>query len=146
MRPRHVRRLLVVTLALTLAACGDAGRVAPPGIFFPTVPIGDAYPAGEIEGVLVERSGCLFVERTEDRWLLLWPEGASARIVDEAIEVLDEEGEIVGREGDPVRFGGGERNPREMGGAAEAEESVTELTGLDIPERCGDLYWLVSPF
>lgn len=145
-RPRHVRRLVVVTLALTLAACGDAGRVAPPGIFFPTVPIGDEYPAGEIHGALVERSGCLFVERPEDRWLLLWPEGASARIVDGVIEVLDEEGEIVGREGRPVRFGGGEGRPREVGGVAAAEAWATELTGLDIPERCGDLYWLVSPF
>jgi hypothetical protein len=60
------------------AACSE-GPVAPPEIFFPIVPIGDAYPAG-------------------------------------------------------------------IGGEAKAESSATELTGLDIPERCGDLYWLVSPF
>ncbi|MGH2673787.1 MAG: hypothetical protein ACRDHC_12495, partial [Actinomycetota bacterium] len=69
-----------------------------------------------------------------------------ARIVDGVVEVLDEDGEFVARDGDPVRFGGGERNPLEMGGEAKAESSATELTGLDIPERCGDLYWLVSPF
>lgn len=61
------------------------------------------------------------------------------------IEVLDEEGEVVAREDGPVRFGGGER-PREMGGAAAAEASAIELTSSRIPERSGDLYWLVSPF
>jgi hypothetical protein len=149
MRRKHVRssrRVLLALLVLASAACAERGPVAPASIFFPIVPIGDAYPAGEIEGTFHERSGCLFVEAHGDRWLLLWPEGASARIVDGAIEVLDEDGEVVAREGGSVRFGGGERNPREMGGAAAAEASATELTGSRIPERCGDLYWLVSPF
>jgi hypothetical protein len=119
--------------------------VAPDGVFFPTVPIGDAYPAGEIEGVLELQSGCLFVARPEDRWLLLWPEGFTARTAEGNIEVLDEEGDLVARAGDHIRLGGGETNPLEVGGTAQAEDRATELTGQDIPERCGDLYWLVSP-
>jgi hypothetical protein len=154
MRRKHVRSvrglllvlLAFVLLALMSAACGERPPVASASIFFPTVPIGDAYPAGEIDGTFQERSGCLFVEATGDRWLLLWPEGTSARIVDGAIEVLDEDGEVVAREGGPVRFGGGEGRPREVGGVAAAEAWASELTGQDIPERCGDLYWLVSPF
>jgi hypothetical protein len=104
-------------------------------------------PLALIDGVLVERAGCLFVERDDTRWLLLWPEGSSARlIVEGVVEVLDEDGEVVGREGGPVRFGGGESNPIEVGGAAASEAWATRLTGKDVPDRCGDLYWLVSPF
>ena len=44
-----------------------------------------------------------------------------------------------------MRLGGGETNPLEVGGTEQAERHATELTGLDIPERCGDLYWLVAP-
>jgi hypothetical protein len=138
-------RLLGVVIAVTATACAGDQPAAPPGIFFPTVPIGDAYPAGEIDGVFEIHSGCLFVARPENRWLLLWPEGHTARLADGLLEVLDESGELVAREGERLRVGGGERNPIEMGGEAAAERYATDLTGLDIPERCGDLYWIVSP-
>lgn len=65
---------------------------------------------------------------------------------DGRIEIVNEAGERIGREGDQVRLGGGETRPVEVGGTAEAEQWASELTGLDIPERCGDLYWIVSPF
>jgi hypothetical protein len=71
--------------------------------------------------------------------------GYTARVTDVQLDVLDEPGEVVGRVGEPLRVGGGETNPIENGGAAEAERRASELTGLDIPEKC-DLYWLVSPF
>ena len=80
------------------------------------------------------------------RRLLLWPEGYTARIADGQLVVLDEKGGVVGRVGEPLRVGGGERNPIEMGGETAAERYASELVGLDIPERCGDLYWLVSPY
>lgn len=70
------RTLLTLLLALAVQACGSDDRVAPAGVFFPTVPVGGEYPAGEIEGTLLVRSGCLFLSRPEDRWLLLWPEGS----------------------------------------------------------------------
>ncbi|HJS26859.1 MAG TPA: hypothetical protein VJ913_07025 [Actinomycetota bacterium] len=140
-----VRRLSAVLLAVTVTACGSSKRAAPDGVFFPTVPLGNAYPAGEIEGEFQVRSGCLFVARPEDRWLLLWSEGFTARTVDGRIEVLDDEGHVVAREGERIRFGGGETRPREVDGTADAERHATELSGQDVPERCGDLYWLVSP-
>ena len=142
---RSIRVSLVVVVALTAAGCGSGEPAAPPGIFFPTVPIGDAYPAALMEGVLEEQAGCLFVTVDGDSWLLLWPEGYTARVADGHLDVLDESGEVVGRVGEPLRVGGGETNPVEIGGAAAAERRASELTGLDIPERCGDLYWLVSP-
>jgi len=58
---------LVVVMVLTAAACGSDEPAAPPGIFFPTVPIGDAYPAALMEGILEEQAGCLFVARSQIR-------------------------------------------------------------------------------
>jgi hypothetical protein len=139
------RSFLILLLALSMLACATDEPAAPDGIFFPTVPIGEAYPAGEIEGVLEVESGCLFVARPEDRWLILWPEGFTAWAIAGRIEVLDEEGDLVAREGDRMRLGGGETNPLEVGGTAQAERHATELTEQDVPERCGDLYWLVAP-
>jgi hypothetical protein len=144
MTSRFMTRWFLIPL-LMLSACGSAESAAPEGIFFPTVPIGDAYPAGEIEGTLEMRFGCLFVTRPENRWLILWPEGYTARATQGWFEVLDREGDMVAREGDHIRLGGGETNPLEVGGAAQAERRATDLTGQDIPERCGDLYWLVAP-
>jgi len=98
-----------------------------------------------MEGVLEVRSGCVFISAQGDLWLLLWPEGYSARRADRQFEVLDERGEVVAREGKLLRVGGGETNPIEVAGTAVAERRTSELTGGDIPERCGDPYWLVSP-
>jgi hypothetical protein len=140
---------LAVAGVLILAGCGrHSGSNAPPStapIFFPTVPISDAYPAALIEGRLEERSGCLFVAVHDERWLLLWPEGYSNRTAQGRVEVRDSTGKLIGREGEEMSLGGGESRPSETGGPQAAEEWATGLTGMDIPERCGDLYWLVSP-
>ncbi|HEY6567712.1 MAG TPA: hypothetical protein VI341_09360 [Actinomycetota bacterium] len=132
-------------LLLAAAGCDSGEPSAPPGIFFPTVPIGDAYPSALIGGVIEARSGCLFISAHEESWLLLWPQGYTAQEVGGEVEVTDEDGERVGRVGDEVRLGGGEGNPTEMGGSDAAERWASDLAGVDIPERCGDLYWLVSP-
>lgn len=131
-----IRTLLILVLTLAVQACRSDDPVASAGVFFPTVPIGDAYPAGEIEGTFELRSGCLFVVRPEGGWLLLWPEGFTAREAAGRIDVVDPSGALVAREGGPVRFGGGERR---------GERAATDLTGQDVPDRCGDLFWLVSP-
>lgn len=95
--------------------------------------------------MLVEEDGCLFVSVLEDRWLLFWPEGYTARTAGGRIQVLDGDAEVVGDVGDRLQFGGGESNPIEVGGTAAAEGWASELTGVDIPEKCGDLYWIVAP-
>jgi hypothetical protein len=94
--------------------------------------------------VLEERSGCLFARAGAERWLLLWPDGYAARLARGKIEVLNEEGVIVGIEGQRLSLGGGETNPVEVGGATSALAWATDLTGGEIPERCGDLFWLVA--
>lgn len=88
-------RLLALVLAVMAAACAADRPGAPTGIFFPTVPIGNAYPSGLMHGVLEVRSGCVFVAAHGDRWLLLWPEGYTAHLVEGQLEVLDESGEVV---------------------------------------------------
>lgn len=143
---RRSSQLLGLLLAVMAVACAAERPSSPPGIFFPTVPIGDEYPGALIEGVLEVRSGCVFVAAHEDRWLLLWPEGSRHENVDGELEILDENGKVVARAGERLRVGGGETNPIEVGGSGAAERWATDLTGVDIPERCGDLYWIVSPF
>lgn len=142
---RRLGQLLALVLTLAATVCRGDEPTAPRDVFFPTVPLCDDYPAALIEGVLEVRSGCVFVSRHEEHWLLLWPEGYSVRRADGQIEVLGDGDEVVGREGEPLRLGGGEGRPIEMGGEAAAERWASELTGMDIPERCGDLYWIVSP-
>jgi hypothetical protein len=149
MRHRAMRwrlRCFAVLLAVAATACAADESSAPPRIFFPTAPIGDAYPAALMAGVLEVRSGCIFVAADGDRWLLLWPDGYTAQLVDGGLEILDEDGRVVATEGERLRVGGGETNPVEVGGSAAAERWATNLSGVDIPERCGDLYWIVSPF
>jgi hypothetical protein len=139
------RSLVGFMLAVFASGCAADGPGSPSGVFFPTVPIGDAYPAALMEGVLEVRSGCIFVAAHGDRWLLLWPEGYTAQFANGQLDVRDESGKVAAREGKRLRVGGGEGNPLEMGGSAAAERWATDLTGVDVPERCGDLYWIVSP-
>jgi hypothetical protein len=119
--------------------------VAPEGIFFPTVPRQDAYPSALIRGTLEERDGCLFVTSESERWLVLWPNGYRAQAENDRLEVVAGNGAVVGREGDQIRLVGGETRPIEVGGAAAAEGWASELTGLQVPERCDDVYWIVAP-
>jgi hypothetical protein len=142
----QARRILGLAIGVMAAACGSDSATAPEGIFFPTVPLEDAYPAALMDGVLHVRSGCVFAEAPNDSWLLLWPEGYTARYGDGRLEVLDAAGNVVARDGERIRIGGGETRPTEVGGVEAAEGWATDLTGADIPERCGDLYWIVSPF
>jgi hypothetical protein len=139
------RPLLGIMLAVVTAGCAADGPGSSSGIFFPTVPIGDAYPGALMDGVLEVKSGCVFVTAHGDRWLLLWPEGYKAELAAGQLKVRDESGKVVATEGTQLRVGGGEGNPLEMGGSAAAERWAADLTGVDIPERCGDLYWIVSP-
>jgi hypothetical protein len=133
-----------IFVLVSLAGCGAQQATAPPGIFFPTFELGGDVPAGIIEGSLAEQDGCLFVTSHFERWLLLWPDGYSAKRTGDAIEVLSEDGRVIGNTGDRIRLGGGEARPREVGGVAAADAWATELTGQNAPDRCGHQYWLAT--
>jgi hypothetical protein len=72
--------------------------------------------------------------------------GYTAHSTDGRIEIVDEVGTDSDSRATRSGWGGGETRPIEVGSTAEAEQWASELTGLDIPERCGDLYWIVPRF
>jgi hypothetical protein len=72
-----------------------------------------------------------------------WVLGEKGRVG--SIEVLNDDGDVIATTGREVSVGGGETNPTEVGGAAASDGWARELSGDQIPERCGSLYWLVSP-
>ncbi len=61
------------------------------------------------QGTLVPdpRSGLAIAAPTGERTPVMWPFGYSARLVDGVIELLDDAGTFVAREGDAVEMGGG---------------------------------------
>ena len=61
-----------------------------------------------LEGRLVSDSGCLRVvpDPGVERYLVLWPPGFWARVVDEEIEVMNGGGHTIAVVGDSVRLGG----------------------------------------
>jgi hypothetical protein len=133
MEMKHGGAALLVTVALV--ACSGPGPSMPDGLYFPTVPRQDAYPSAVLSGQLVERSGCVLVASGHRGSLPLWPEGYTAtRNEDGRVEVLDENGAVIGREDHEVALGGG---------------SVTASFDPDVfrdaPDGCGHRYWLVSP-
>jgi hypothetical protein len=142
-----VRSAAFAWLAFLAALVACARQASEPdGLFFPTVPRQDAYPTALLSAQLVERSGCLFATDGKDRWLLLWPEGYSARTEpDGRVQVVNEDGWGIGTVGEPLSVGGGETNPIEVGGNAAADEWAQGLTGQRTPTACGHLYWLVAP-
>ena len=117
-----------------LVACTGAEPSAPTGLFFPTVRRLDAYPAAELSGQLVERSGCLVAPGGTGS-VLLWPDGYTARIAqDGRTQVLDENGTIIGTVGEEVTLGGGQ-----------VGASLDTRASQQAPEACGHRYWLVAP-
>ena len=116
--PAPMRRpslwVATVIVGVALSPCGGRNAVAPDGIFFPTVPIGDSYPAGLMEGALQVDDGCVYVVMGDERWLVLWPEGSRATFDGGRLAVHDPDGLLVAHDGGPVRLGGGEINPVEV--------------------------------
>ncbi len=132
----ELARLLILVMMLTGPACAGREAVAPAGVFFPTIPRQGGYPDALLEGVLEVRSGCVSISVREGVWLALWPEGYAARLADGQLEVADGDGQLVGREGEQIRVGGGE---------APSERWASGLIGMEIPERCSGMYWIVAP-
>ena len=133
MRVRFISLVVCFAVAASLVACSRVGPSAPDGLFFPTVPRQDAYPAALFSGQLVERSGCLVGGHGGP--VLLWPDGYRARTAqDGRTQVLDENDAVVGTVGENVSLGGGHVG-------AGFDTGATEQT----PDACGGDYWLVAP-
>ncbi|MGQ0669974.1 MAG: hypothetical protein ACT4PO_09935 [Actinomycetota bacterium] len=132
-----------LALALGLVAIsGGCARDGPEprgtaGVFFPTYPPSGDSALGILQGVLIARDGCLFVETPYDQqFLLLWPEGYAAISEDGRIRVLDQSGDSIGAVGDDLTLVGGERGLR----------SAADTVGEEIPQECQrGFYWVVVP-
>lgn len=73
----RARAVLLVFLACW--ACGKRPEVEA-GTFFPTWSAEGAVPAGIVQGVLVERDGCLLVAASGEETLVLWDDGMPASL------------------------------------------------------------------
>jgi len=99
-----------------LAACGTAisneGGAAPAGQDSP-VPLPtwtdfggeDAFVGGRLRGSPDVDGGCVWLEEARLRFAVLWPQGYSAQF--DPLRLINERGEVIAREGDLIRAGGG---------------------------------------
>lgn len=117
---------------------GDPG--AQHGVFFPrhcTRPW-QPVPAGAIEGLLVLREGCVWIEPAHGReiYLALWPPGWVAAKAAAMLEIRDAAGARMGAIGERIAAGGGERSD---------EHDIAQLIRRDPPPACrGHRAWLVT--
>ena len=112
------------TLGLMLAtAC--TGPPVEEGLFFPTWDAGGDVPGGIVQGVLVEKDRCLFVEANGRRTLVVWDAGLGFE--DNAL--VDSAGDPIASVGETIHGGGGTYAHRDR-------RHIEMLAGESIPERC----------
>jgi hypothetical protein len=104
-------------------------------IFFPVLASADAIPPALMQGRLLLRSGCLWMQPAEGRelYLALWPAGSRLEAAGSSVVVGDPSG---------ARFSVGDRL-RATGGETKDVEHVITLTGQKPPPVCqvGEGYW-----
>jgi len=127
-----VRLRLAIGLVLATACSGPPVEE---GLFFPTWAAGGDGPAGQVQGVLVEKDRCLFVEANARRTLVVWEAGLGFE--DDAL--LDSAGDRIASVGETIHGGGGYYGDR---------GHIENLAGEPIPERCvpvgdGDRFALI---
>lgn len=138
------RNAALAALCLIAVSCGSQtpASVPPterPALFMPTHQFTASGPAALLDGTLVERDGCLWIEtRERQRFLALWPTGYRVAAGSGTVTVLRNDGRPVAEVGRPITVGGGEYAPHQ-------EAFVQGLIGRPIPDACrGNKYWLVG--
>lgn len=106
-------------------------------IFFPVLRPASAIPAALLQGRVVLRGGCLWIQPAEGRelYLALWPPGSRLDPATGVITTLDASGaQVTIAVGDRLRAGGGETKDVNF---------VVDLTGQKPPPACqtGEGYW-----
>jgi hypothetical protein len=105
-----------------LLATACSGPPVEEGLFFPTWDPDDA-PSGIVQGVLVERDRCLFLETDGQRALVVWESGLGFE--DNAL--LDSSGDPIAKVGEMIHGGGGVFGDR---------RHMEDLAGEPIPDKC----------
>ena len=117
-----MRLRVAIAIGLMLAtAC--SGPPVEEGLFFPTWDAEGDAPAAIVQGVLVEKDRCLFLETNGQRALVIWEEGLGFE--DDAL--LDSAGDPIASVGETIHGGGGYFGDR---------RHIESLAGEPIPERC----------
>lgn len=114
--------------------------VGPPdattGIFFPVLQPATAIPVAILQGRVVSRGGCLWIQPAEGRelYLALWPPGSRLEQVGSGVAVVDASGAQVVTVGDRLRS---------VGGETKDVNDVIRFTGQKPPLACqvGEAYW-----
>jgi hypothetical protein len=127
-----------LALCLFAASCNAAsppiGTVDPNAAAIPTWTGDGALPDAVIGGVLSVANGCLVLTPPGDAsYLLIWPQGWSARRIGEIVQVRDPAGAIY-ETGGTYGFGGGEFKSSNVGHPIQ-----------DLDPRCERAnYWVVT--
>lgn len=100
----------------------------------------DAYPSALYRGGLeVDAGGCIRLAESTGPTTVLWPKGFRARTVGGRIDILDPQGDVVGRTGQELRMGGGGVPSLHEGLGFTAADQALAVS------RCPGGFWLVTP-
>lgn len=138
--PRRHRALIVALLLLP--GCGQGtgaagGTGAGEDLFFPTYEVGPEHAAAPLEAKLTVADSCLLGDGVGEfaTYLLLWPEGWSARTQDGSVVVMDGAGDKVVAEKQRAIFVGGETTV----------QMAEDVFGVEVPEGCRSHgVWIVA--
>jgi hypothetical protein len=138
--PQYQRAAIL--LLILLPGCGQGtgagwGTGAGEDLFFPTYEDGEEHAAAPLEAKLSVPDSCLFGDGVGEfaTYLLLWPEGWSARTQDGSVVVMDGSGDEVVAEGERAVFIGGETSL----------QMAEEVFGVEVPAGCRSHgVWIVA--
>ena len=140
-----MRPLASLALALLVVGCGTGATQTPRNfdVYFPRRALASGPPVSvtaTLSGHLVIADGCVYIDDSNERYLIVWPSHYEARATGGLLRVVDETGTILATEGRQVTVDGTEVART----AEEAQDVLLELTGALPPEGCADLVWNAS--
>ena len=116
---------LKLTAESTVEPTIDAGTAASPPVLLVTAAIAGDF--ARAEGVVTTHDECVFLRSGNSEMLVAWPRGTSARVAgDGRVEILNQDGDIIAREGQEVVLGGGSLSGPEGPGYSELVSQVPE--------------------
>lgn len=132
--PRFVRPVVALTVAAGLSGCGAGGPVAGTDADVAHVPYSGRDGAdGGLEGTLQRQSGCTTIATADGTvWVPVFPNDGVKWRGEELDLTSTSAAQLLAREGDVIRVGGGEGDPPDNAAIPKACETHTN-------------YWFVTP-
>jgi hypothetical protein len=133
----HESIWIAVLLTVETSCSKNLAASPTPTPFFPQQKeTPNAFMDALLVGKLVLVDNCLRVNshNLRESYLLIWPHDFSLHLHDEVMEIMDGNDQLVAREGDNLRLGGGEIPGR----------NVNEYTLQPLPDNCPGPYWIVG--